>query len=334
MGKRSKLVLFLCSLWIGGASLTGVYAQSVTEARFVLQDITNWLPGIYDNDAQVFLGSAFGAGDDGIYPWLRLEIEVIENTGLGDAVFLMHSLARDEENASPVPQLLVFTVDEPMRSVRMETYQLPTGTAVSLDDGESVGAAAELLDEGCPVYRRQGPGYVYGAMQDRWCQGAGTDSGVLKRANITLRPNEVWVDRASKSADTGELQSGRMDEVPLSFNKVIDYECFIIVRHRDGSGSTNINPFFIDDGGDQFFFKTEEPSPRNMEVLLRRSLWPSRSGENFLPMLLVYLIEDGNHERPVASAWGPADGGLVGWSTGGLGSGSCKLASPASENPA
>ena len=49
--------------------------QSVTEARFVLRDVKRHLPGSYDNEPQIFVESAFGAGEDGNHGWYWLNIE-------------------------------------------------------------------------------------------------------------------------------------------------------------------------------------------------------------------------------------------------------------------
>jgi len=155
--------------WALAALLTismtsGALAQSATQSRFVLDDIAEWLPGIYDNASQVYLGENFGVSADGNHQWLRLEIDAIENTGLGDAVYVMRGLYRDDENAAPSHQLLAFTVDEAMRAVRMETYRLPTGTTVTPEAGQTLGAAATRVEEECPVYWRRGSGNIYGAM--------------------------------------------------------------------------------------------------------------------------------------------------------------------------
>lgn len=136
----------------------------------------------------------------------------------------------------------------------------------------------------------------------------------------------MLIERATKSAETGELLMGRADEIPLSFKKVIDYECYVVVMHESDDGMTIINPFFIDDGGGQFFFETKESPPRQMEVYLRRSLHPSSSGENFLPMIHMYLYPDGTKDR-IASSWAHEDSGIVGFASPKVANAGCKLTS-------
>jgi hypothetical protein len=329
MVKPCEFKLFLCFVFIAVVAPLPVFAQSITEANFVLRDIKNWLPATYDNEAQGFVETAFGSGADGNHPWLHLEIEAAADTGLGDAAFLVTSQNRAAAEQAPTLKLLAFSVDIPMRAVRMEAYDLPAGTVVNDDSGAAMAAAAVITNESCPVYWRQGPGYVYGAMQGGWCEAESSDPAVLLRVDMSLTQDEFWMYRASKNAGSGDLLDGRQDEVPLRFKKAMMYECFVSIRHREGNKVTTINPFFINDGGGQFFFETDEPSPRKMEVFLRRSMWTSKSGENFIPMLLLLTHEEGGDRNvPLTTSWARAENGLVGWFTPSVGNGGCKLQSP------
>ena len=330
MVKRSTLMLVLCSLWVGSTSPTVSNAQSVTEARFAMEDIAQWLPGTYDNASQVYLDSSFGAGDDGNHTWLRLGIEAVENTGLGEAVYLVRSHYRDREDATPSLRLLAFSVDETLRAVRMDSYNLPSGTDAKPDSRETLSAVAKLIEDGCPIYWRQGSDYLYGAMPGNWCEVTENGRAVLRKANMSLTADEVLIERASKSGGTAALLSGRVDELPLKFKKVMDYECYVVVNHQADDGLTIINPFFVDDGGGQYFFETKESPPRQMEIFLRRSLHASSSGDNFLPMVHMFLYPDGTKER-LASSWAHEDSGVVGWATPGVGAAGCKLTSLAPE---
>ena len=342
MIRHCKFRLILCFVFMAVVAPLPAFAQSITEAKFVLRDIKNWLPATYDNDAQVFVETTFGAGAEGNHPWLHLEIEAVSDTGLGDAVYLVISQDRAAVEQAPILKLLAFSVDEPMRAVRMEAYDLPAGTVANGDSGAAIAATAVITDKGCPMYWRQGPGYVYGAMQGGWCGAEKSDPAVLLRVDMSLTPDEFWIYRVSKDAGSGKFLDGRQDEVPLRFKKAMMYECFVTIRHRSNKVTkssyqesdevTIINPFFINDGGGQFFFETNEPTPRKIEVFLRRSMWTSRSGQNFLPMLLLLVYADGDQSVPLATSWARADGGLVGWGTPSVGNGGCKLATPSSGN--
>jgi hypothetical protein len=328
---KSRLILPFLLMAVVASS--PAFAQSATEARFVLQDIKNWLPASYDNEAQVFVETAFGSGAEGNHPWLHLEIEAAGDTGLGDAVYLVTSQNRGAVEQAPTLKLLAFSVDKPMRAVRMNVYDLPAGTVANGDSGAAIAAAAVITDEDCPVYWRQGPGYVYGATQGGWCQAENSNPTVLRWSDMSLTQDEFMMHFAIKDAGSGEFLDGRQDEVPLRFKKTKMYECFVTIYHREGNEMTNINPFFISDGGGQFFFETDEPDPRKIEVFLRRSMWTSGSGENFLPMLLLMTHEEGgNRNLPLTTSWASAESGLVGWFTPGLGNGGCKLQPPSPVN--
>jgi hypothetical protein len=327
MIKPRKSRLILSFLFMAVVVASPAFAQSNTEAKFVLQDIQNWLPATYDNVSQLLLETAFGPGAEGNHPWLHLEIEAAADTGLGDAVYLVTSQDRAAAEQAPTLKLLAFSVDKPMRAVRMEVYNLPAGTVANGDSGAAMAAAAVITDESCPVYWRQGPGHVYGAMQGRWCRTENSNPAVLRRSDISLTQNEFVMYHASKDAGSGELLDGRQDEVPLRFKKAVSYECFIFIRHQHDKGMTLIDPFTLNDGGGQFFFETDESTPRKIEVNLRRSMWPSKSGKNFYPNIQMSVYQDGDKEEPIAIAWAPEDGGRVGWRSP-YGGGQCKLPMP------
>jgi hypothetical protein len=301
--------------------------QSLTEARFVLRDIKRHLPGTYDNEPQIFVESAFGAGADGNHGWYHLNIEPLDGIDLGDAVFLVNTTERGGTEKPERWNLLAFAVDEGMRAVRMSNYDLPALAAQS-GDARIMAAAARPVAGNCPVYWRQGPGHIYGAVQNAWCARPGAKPEQQLRSDWTLTEDELFVYQAVRAAGSGEFVQGRVDEVPLRFTKVKWYECFINITHRDGAGRTTINPFTMHDGGDIYTFQTDETPARTIDVLLRRSMWTSRSGNNFVPLLQIWVYADGNRAAPLASSWSDAGSGRVGWDAHHVGGGRCKIPTP------
>ena len=271
-------------------SSAGTRAQSVTEARFVLNDIRAWLPGEYDNAAQIFVESAFGAGDEGNHDWLHIEVETVVDSDLGDAVFRVTTSDRGDPGKEAKARLVAFSIDEASRAVRMTRLDR-SGAPLESDD----------------VLWRRGADHVYGTLP----------RGADGRADFRLTADELWYDNGQRS-----------DEVPLRFTKVRYYECFALVHHRDGSGTTLRNPFRLHDGDGVYAFTTDEADPRTIEILLRRSLWTSRSGKNFVPLLQLYVYENGDRDEPFANAWSTADSGRVGFAARGALSARCKIPTP------
>ncbi len=265
-------------------------AQSVTEARFVLRDIRAWFPGEYDNAAQIFVESAFGAGDEGNHEWLHIEVETLTDSGLGDAVFRVTTSHRGDPDEEATVRLLAFSIDEDHRAVRMSRYDV-AGAPLEADD----------------VLWRRGADHVYGRLQ------RGADGHV----DFRLTAEELWYDNGQRD-----------DEIPLRLTKVRYYECFALVHHADGDGMTLHNPFRLHDGDGVYSFATEEPEPRTIEILLRRSMWTSRSGNNFVPLLQLYVYENGDRDAPLANAWSEADSGRVGFAARGSLSARCKIPGP------
>ncbi len=301
-------------------------AQSVTEARFVLADIERWLLGQFDNEAQRFVETAFGAGDDGNHEWFHIDIKKIENGDEGSVQFLSTMQDRSTPSAPLQHAVFVFSIDEHMRAVRMDRYRVPPE---GMNDGQlrdnAIKTAAEVSNIPCPVYWRQGPGYVYGAMQGTWCEMGAGNERVFVRADYHLTADEFWMLSATRDKENQNIIRGRTDEVPHRLKKVRWYECFINIVHADSETNTSINPFTMHDGGDVYTLKTDEAEPRKIDVLLRRSMWTSRSGRNFVPLLQIWIYENDDREHPLASSWSDADGGRVGWDARGIGGGRCKI---------
>ncbi len=292
----------------------------------MLADIENWLPGQYDNEAQRFVESAFGAGDDGLHEWFHIDVSKMENGESESVQFLVTMQDRANPSAPMQHAVFAFRVDETMRAVRLDRYRVPPEDM----DGDQLRAGAiktddELATIPCPVYWRQGPGYVYGAMDGTWCAMDSDYGPVFVRGDYHLTPDEYWMLAATRDETNTTLVRGRADEVPLRLKKVRWYECFISILHGNGETRTSINPFTMHDGGDVYTLMTEEAEPRKIDVLLRRSMWTSRSGRNFVPLLQIWVYENGDREHPLASSWSDASSGRVGWDARGIGGGRCKV---------
>ena len=318
-----KFVLGFAGLFL---FLSSAQAQSVTEARFVLADIERWLPGQFDNEAQRFVEAAFGAGDDGLHEWFHIDLSKIDSGDESSVQFLSTMQDRANPNAPVQYAVFAFSIDEAMRAVRMDRYRVPPE---DMNEGEvrasAIKSSGELSTIPCPVYWRQGPGYVYGAMEGTWCEmGAGNET-MFVRADYHLTEDEFWMLSATRDSENKTVIRGRKDEVPHRLKKVRWYECFINVIHEDGETNTVINPFTMHDGGDVYTLTTDEPTPRTIDVLLRRSMWTSRSGRNFVPLLQIWVYENGDREHPLASSWSDASSGRVGWDARGIGGGRCKV---------
>ena len=208
--------------------LSGSYpanAQSVTEARSVLEDIERWLPGSFDNESQILVEATLGAGADGIHEWYHIEISKIANGDNGSLRF--RSMMKDRANPSaPIEHaVFAFRVDEEMGLVRMDRYRVPLE---DVDNGRlrdrAIKTDKELLDVQCPVFWQPGPGYVYAAMQGVWCEmslgefgGGGT---IIVRGDYHLTVDEFWMLSATRDSETNVLTRGRADDIPLRLKKV------------------------------------------------------------------------------------------------------------------
>ncbi len=300
-----------------------VWSQSKTEAIFVLQDIRGWFPGIYDTEPQIFLENAFGAGEGGPHERMYLKVSSTEQTSLGQAVFLTEW--HDGAKAAPVKrrELWAFSVDENLRGVTMKRFP------VSPRGDFSVGSVADILVNSeigealpCPVLWFRGQSAVHAEPIDLACDGS--------LHELTLGEEGLWLlNKATIAA--GSLVSGRTDRIHTKFFRAREMECFINIVHEGKptsvgmDGRTLINPVYLHDRGDSFSFQTNESAPRKYVLMLRKAMWPSRSGRNFVPMLMLWLYRDQISVDTIeGSAWASADSGRVAFDARGVGA-RCKI---------
>ena len=282
---------FSCSLFLLLAVTAG--AQTAPEARSVLADIERWLPGTWDNEPQLFFENGMGTEAAGRRTVMQLAVE--QNDGdAGDLLTI--SGTKRVKGGDPMLLQLTFSIDDDSKTVRQDTRG---------SDGDSP----------CPVWWQRGAGGIIGLSAEE-------DSAdcALASADVEWQLAEDSLVRTGGEGDSRHL---------ARFSKVRWYECFALLQKPDGSGITMQNPFTLHDGGDVYRFTTDEAEPRQIEVLLRRSMWPSRSGNNFVPLLQLNVYENGDFETPLANAWSAADSGRVGFAARDVGSARCKLSDQA-----
>jgi hypothetical protein len=124
-----------------------------------------------------------------------------------------------------------------------------------------------------------------------------------------LGPDQLWFVEAFPEGDSGRAV---VDPVPTRFYKTRQFECFAAVQKRDGTPDSHI-PLYLHDRGGTVHIRTREPEPQDVTLLLRRALWPSRSGNNFTELLLIYLYDDAKPEKLIANGWTTPGAGRVGF---------------------
>lgn len=170
--------------------------------------------------------------------------------------------------------------------------------------------------DNCRFLWRKLAGGVRGEFEGGRCP---TESGWREEEWVL---DEAGLTRRVRLFDSeGQLTQGRPDGVAESFSRVHSYECFVAIELANGERFVK-NPFTMHDGGDVWRFDPEGQEPPRYWLMLRNSLWPSRSGRNFLPLLHLDVFEVGQ-EAPIGAGWAEPKSDRVGFNFVG-GSARCK----------
>lgn len=300
-------------------------AQSATEAMFVLKDIQAQLPGIYDSEPQIFLENAFGASEDGLHERVFLQARSADGSDLGEAVFLMEWHHGGE--ASPIGhrELWSFNVDKIRGGVRMNRYRVSASGEFDDSSVNDILVHSSIgVPEPCPALWLRGQSDVYAVPMEQSCP----DTGY----HMMLGPEGLWMLNVMTAA-SGSGPAYRRDGIHTKLFRATRMECFVNIVHEGLptnaglDGRTLINPVYLHDRGDSFTFQTTEENPRTFVLMLRKAMWPSRSGRNFVPMLMLWLYRDRiSPETIEGSAWAAADSSRVAFDARGVGA-RCKIAS-------
>lgn len=121
-----------------------------------------------------------------------------------------------------------------------------------------------------------------------------------------LGTEELWIERSGES-------------VMIELGRAHDYDCFVAVDVPNGKSFARTG-LKVHDRGGTVRLTTEETPPRTLELMLRRGMWPSNSGNNLVELLTLYLQEVGAPEV-IGTGWATPDSPRVGFGAGGQSSG-------------
>lgn len=284
--------------------LNALYAQSATEAKFVMQDIENWLPGMYDNEPQTYLEAAFGVSADGPHTRSYIQIERLADPKGGAAASFQLNIHEGGKHQPQSRQLLW--------SFHM------TDTAVAMIQTEATKDEGET-NSTCKLLWRRGQSQVYAEIDETSECGAADIA-----ADMRLSEDALWVLGHN-------LVGTREDDIHNKYLKANELECFVYAMHdkelmKEGDADrTVINPFYMHNRGDSFTFSTKERTPRTFTLFMRKSMWASRSGRNFVPLLSLALHAGPDTSGPiVGNAWAEGSSDRVGFDAGGAVGARCK----------
>lgn len=263
------------------AQVAAGVSQAPAEGRLDLREIAERLPGDYDNEPQRFFLEGMKRGDAAP---ARRHLTIRDGGATAAAPgavaeVLLNIEDRDGDERAPVARRAewALSVDPATNLVRMQ---------VRGRDGSA---------GNCTVSWRRRAGVFVGT-PDASCSGT-----MIAPGTLWLADGELWDERLGAAEPTKLLKSQ-------------PYECFVAVRLTDGQ-SQAFTKLQTHDRGGTIEVATKDSPARKFTLLLRRGLWPSVSGNNFVELLTIYLYEEG-HKNVVGSGWATPDSGRVGFGIG------------------
>jgi hypothetical protein len=258
----------------------------------------------------VFLEQGLGTAPDGWHPRRHSLIAAIETPELGEHVFYWQERADGKTGPVLRQRLLVISADEQALGLQMALYPLvdPERHIDLQDQPSDVQGRVEVKRDTmtqCMLTWKREIGQLRGYSNEP-CQFMQPNRKPPLPADITwsLSADELWIL---------EGETAEPDLFPIKYFKTRHFECYLSIELGEEQRFVE-NPFFLHDRGDHAVFSTGVNEPAEARVVLRRSMWPSRSGRNFVELLRVILFFD-NNETPAGMGWATPESGRVGFGT-------------------
>lgn len=321
--------------------------NSPPELRIVLRNLMTWLPGEYDNAAQVFFEREQKTPEKDIHIRIYRAYHRIDAPAVGDNVLLFEVRNGGKRAALDMAefQVWILSVDADRKAVRMsprrfvdeKKYAALLGqpdkfnglTPADLKPGEGVA--------GCDILWRLRGDQIVGATVPGACKGVSRRTGQEMNFSweFTQNENEQWISFAGRDAG-GKIVFGREDQTEWRLDKARDFECLLGYR-PDGEAPVVLNGARMHDRGDIFVWEAKAKTPKTFYVELIRGMWPSNSGRNFEDLLRIYMYDGDRGDPPdlkklVGMGWagGASDRASFG---NGTNNARCKLFDPSMPPP-
>lgn len=298
---RSWLLLTLL------ATAGSAFGQSTPQVQQLAESLYTLLEGAFDNEPQHYLAAALGSPDLGTQTRRHLTIarqDTAEDTATWFDVVNYPAGSRESAGESVRWR---FAAAEDLAGLRMWRYQR-TGDGWQVDNRY----------ERCRFLWRKLADGALGEWENGRCRDKETWSEsrwIVDSGGLAIRERQFAAD--------GELKAGRSDGLAERLSRTTRFECFVAME-REGQPPYVQNPVLMHDGGDVWTFDPADREPAGYALTLRKAMWPSRSGRNFLPLLFLDLSDTASG-KSIGAGWAEPSSDRIGFNFSG-GSARCKQA--------
>jgi hypothetical protein len=295
-------------------SPTGAHAQGQdsTPGQRDLQVIAEILPGVYDNNEQVYFDKRRNLPEALRHGRARLAIQRVQLPAFGEHVFFVQETLAADLSKPTLLRLYAFETDQDPSVVRMRIHDLgdPGGAYRDALTKPEVLApltrAAAPSEAGCDVLWRREAGQFRGTNAAS-CRGKTPAGSVRRELEMLLDSQALWI-RSRRINDKGELVSGFADGAHYRFNRARQFQCHADIPGVGGGRAEpfkRYGPFPTFDQGGEIRFRTEEAAPRDITINLRHVDWPinNETGAFTRDVLVTYVSEKGADGKPGQSAY-------------------------------
>jgi hypothetical protein len=277
-------------------------ASAILDKDFAL--MMTWLPGIYDNQEQVYFEGEQDVADTLRHVRVHTVLKPVDLPHLGAHVFYLQQYVNDDPAQVNRQRLYVLSPDYERNVVAMQIY--------GFDDAELLVDAhvgptqlAQLtMDQlhtapGCEVLWRRTANQFSGQTRRQACtevSAQGADHTAINRYFL-LTEDALWISDQAHD-ETDNAVAGHPVNVPFKYRKARQFECWMTAAQRDGEWTFRRGLTLHDQGG-MIWMETEEDAPQQVGIKLRNVQWPY--GRN-RPSLVLYAHKP-EQDNAVSYAW-------------------------------
>jgi hypothetical protein len=264
--------------------------------------LMEWLPGVYDNQEQVYFEEEQAIPQGRRHQRIRQFIERTALPTVGQHVFTLRQQWNDDPAQVAVQARYSFRPDYARNAIRMTTY-LPNDSHKATDsehsDPERLTPHAAHTASVCDVLWTRRANHFTGSTTMDACandeQRAATQA--IIDHHFLLTDEALWMHEGARNA-AHEQSDNHSRDVPVKLLKARRFECWMTAMRRDGEWTFQSGLEIYDQGG-MVWLSTDEADPQQVGIKMRNVRWPYDPNR---PSLVLYAHRP-DEDRAVSYAW-------------------------------
>ena len=292
------LLIMLCAI----AMAVRADDAAILEKDFRI--MMTWLPGVYDNQEQVYFEEEQGIEEELRHQRLHSVVEQVELPAFGEHVFYVQQHLNDDPDQIHQQRIYSFRLDHDQKAIRLIVYVPNDPAALTDAHNDPMLLEAMTPDQttvlpGCDIFWQRKENQFVGYLQPDACSYVpkGEDQRITVANDWLLTTDALWISERAYDA-RGNLLTGHPTGEPTKSRKARRFECWMTVMRRDGEWTFRRGLEVHDQGG-MVWLSTDEEDPQQAGIKMRNVNWPYGTNR---PSLVLYAHRPGE-ARAVSYAW-------------------------------